>query len=94
VTALFDFEEAHFGDPAEDLAWVGIYGPAAPATVAMLRAYTGEEKAPELFCRLEFWSLVHALETLAWADQAGDRHFAQVARERCLDLTLVAEGAR
>jgi aminoglycoside phosphotransferase (APT) family kinase protein/SAM-dependent methyltransferase len=85
LIALFDFEEAHFGDPAEDLAWVAMYGVASPATLGMLAEYASGSLGDRVRRRTNLWSVVHALETLAWAPAAGDSAFAAVAKRRCAE---------
>ena len=40
VLAILDFEDAHRGDPAEDLKWQVLSGPTSPDLVALADAYT------------------------------------------------------
>ena len=80
INGVFDFEQAHSGDPAEDFAWIAFYGLSWPPFQVFCDAYRGSAHlGPSASARICLWTLRAALETLEWAPALGDQQFARRA---------------
>lgn len=70
IVAVIDFEDAHVGDPAEDLKWQVLSGPASEELMAIGPAYraAGGDLGPHATERLVVAAAELCLDVLGWAN--------------------------
>ena len=69
ILAIIDFEDAHRGDPAEDLKWQVLSGPDSAEFTALAGAYPGD-LGPHATERLVVSGAELCLDVLGWANLA------------------------
>lgn len=81
VEAVFDFEDAHPGDHAEDFALVALYGMDSPQFQGLINGYVNvRPSSTDLTTPVIFWTGIAALGILEWGTRLGDERYTTLAR--------------
>lgn len=81
VEAVFDFEDAHPGDAAEDFSLVALYGQESSQFRGLTQGYgNARVLTTDMLGRVVFWTGITALGILEWGTRLGDERYTNLAR--------------